>query len=166
MGCQSRRNIFVHAALRWITFEAITEIFTETMLTVLVEGKLARRQQSNLVYRINAALCVDVKSAYLVDLITEQVHAIGHRTAHWKEIDQTTSHSEFAGRHHLRGVGVSGEREIATEAFEIKTGFNSDKKRMPGEIFARAQTCHRGGDRDDADVELRLRKMIQRCQAF
>ena len=164
--CQACGDILVHAALRGITFEAVTEVFTETMLPVLVERKFTCRQQANLVDGINAALRVDVESADLIDFIAEQVDAIWHRAAHRKEIDQTASYSELARCHYLCRVGIAGQGEIATEAFKIEPRFDPDKKRMPGEILARAQTRHRGGNRHNSYVKLALRKVIERRETL
>ena len=136
------------------------------MLPILIQRKFARRQQSDLIDRINAALRVDVKGADLIDLITKQIQPIRYGTTHRKKIDQPATYRVFAGCHYLRSAGVAREGKVFTQAFEVEARFDPDKKRMPGQKLAWTQARHRRGDRYDADIELCLGKVIERRQSL
>jgi len=63
----------------------------------LVEREFARRQQPHLVHRIDAALGVDVECAQRLDLVVEQVDAVGQGAARWEEVDQPTAMENSPG---------------------------------------------------------------------
>ena len=82
---------------------------------VVVHRELASGQQAHLGHGVQAALAVGVEGADRVDLVVEQVDAVGHRRAHGEQVDQAAAHRVFAGAHDLRDVVVAGQRELGLE---------------------------------------------------
>jgi hypothetical protein len=81
----------------------------------VVHRELAARQQADLGHRIQAALAVGVEGADAVDLVVEQVDAVGNRASHGEQVDQPAAHRVFAGAHHLGDVAVAGQGQLALE---------------------------------------------------
>ena len=78
----------------------------------LVHRELAAGQQAHLGHRVQAALGVGIEGADRIDLVVEQVDAVGHRRAHREQVDQAAAHRVLAGRHDLAHVAVAGQREL------------------------------------------------------
>ena len=159
-------DILVEAAFRRIAFEALAEILPEAGLAIVVERKFARRQQTNLVDRINAALGIHIKGSDGLDIGIEQIDAVGHRAAHGEEIDQPAAHGIFAGAHHLRRVGITGQRELSAQLVDVEPRALLQKKSMPGQVFARWQAVQGGSDRHDGHIAGAAGDLVQRLQPF
>jgi hypothetical protein len=80
----------------------------------------SRRQQAHFRHRIHGALGVDVEGLDAFDLVVEQVEPVGQLRAHREEVDQPAANRVFAGRHHLRHVGVAGQGDLAAEFLGIE----------------------------------------------
>jgi hypothetical protein len=68
----------------------------------------------------HGALGVDVEGLDALDLVVEQVEPVGQLRAHREEVDQPAANRVFAGRHHLRDVGVAGQGDLAAEFLGIE----------------------------------------------
>ena len=55
-----------------------------------------------------------------LDVVAEEIEAIGQRAAHRKEVDQAAAHAELAGRNDLRDVRVAGERELRAQRVDVE----------------------------------------------
>ena len=78
----------------------------------LVHREFAARQQAHLGHRVERALRVGVEGADRIDLVAEQVDAVGHRRAHREQVDQAAAHRVFARRDDLAHVRVAGQRQL------------------------------------------------------
>ena len=106
--------------LRRIAFEELAEARAEARAAFVVERELARRQQAHVAHRVERALGVDVEGADRLDVVAEQVEAVGHGAAHGEEVDQAAAHAELARRHHLRHVRVAGERQLRAQRVDVE----------------------------------------------
>jgi hypothetical protein len=76
-------HVLVDAALGGVAFEQLAPAAAELGPRGVVHRELAARQQAHLGHRVQAALAVGVEGADAVDLVVEQVHAVGHQASPW-----------------------------------------------------------------------------------
>ena len=159
-------DVLVDAAARGVALEALAKGFAELRAPFLVEREFARRQHAHFRDRVDRALRVDVEGADRLDLVAQQVEAIGHRAAGGKEVDQPAAHAEFAGTHHLQDMGVAGERQLRTQRVQVEARLGLQLEGPPREIGARRQALQRGRDGDDAHVEVAVGELPQGRKAL
>ena len=167
-ACRSQAvaDILVELAFRSVALETVTEILAEARNTGLVERKFTRRQQTDFLDGINAALGVDVKRADGLDLVVKQVDAIRQRAAHREQIQQAAAHAVFAGRHHLAHGAVTRQRHLSTQRVQIEFLALFQEKGIGTQIAGRCQAIQRSRHRHDGHIALSLRNLIQRCQSL
>jgi hypothetical protein len=108
-------DVLVDTALGGVAFEQFPPAAAELGPRAVVHRELAAGQQADLGHRVQAALAVGVEGADAVDLVVEQVHAVGHGTAHGEQVDQPAAHRVLAGAYHLGDVAVAGQGQLALE---------------------------------------------------
>ncbi len=101
-----------------------------------------------------------------LDLVAEQVEAIGQGRAHREQVDQAAAHRVFARRHHLRHVRVAGQRQLRLQACFIEALALAEEERVRGQERRRRQAHQRGGGRHHQHVALAVADLVQRGQAF
>ena len=93
---------------------------------------------------------VGVEGADGVDLVVEQVHAIGLERAHGEQIDQAAAHRVFAMADHLGHMLVAGQRELGLEFGFVQLLTLLELKGIAGQKRGRGQAIKgRGGGHDD-----------------
>ncbi len=85
-------NILVDDRLRRVALEGFAEAGTGFRAGLLVHREFACRQQVDGLHWENSALGVRVEGADGVDLVIEQIDAVGQLRAHRKEVDQPAAH--------------------------------------------------------------------------
>ena len=127
-------DILVQLRLRGIAFEQFAETLPEARAAGVIERKFARRQQPDLVHRIDCPLGVDVERAQRLDLVAEEVDPIGDRRAHRKQIDEPAADTVFARRNDLRDVRVAGERHLLAQLLDIERLAFFQEEREPRQV--------------------------------
>lgn len=115
---------------------------------------------------VEAALGVGIEGADGVDLVVEQVDAEGHRRAHGEQVDQSAAHCVFAGAHHLRHVGVAGQRELGLELGLLQLLLGLEVEGVAGQEGGRCQPVERGGGGHQHHVGLLLADAPEGGQAL
>jgi hypothetical protein len=138
----------------------------ETRDGVLVERKLARRQQPDLVECILGALGLGIEHPDPLDLVVEQIDPQRHPTPHGEDIQERAPHRIFAVSENLRDTGIACLLQAAAHGVAIKPLADGQYQRMAIDIVTRRQTLHQGGDRDDQQTRLQGRQTIQGKQSL
>ncbi len=159
-------HVLVERGLRRIAFERLAIAAAEAVAAALVDRELARRQEAHVRHRVQRALRVDVEGADRLDVVAEQIDAVGQRAAHREEIDQPAAHAELAWRDHLRDVLVTGEGELAAQRIDVEALPLLQEEREPGEIAGGRKAIERGGRRSDHDVAFAARDPVERGEAL
>ena len=162
--CQARADILVQTALGRVALEFFAEVAAESVLAGFVQREFARRQQADILDRVDAALGVRVEGADALDLVVEQVDAVGQRTAHREQVDDAAAHAVFAGAQHLGDVGIAGQGQLAAQGIQIELGALLQEKSVRRQKFARRQAVKRGGGGNDGDIAGILRNLVERRQ--
>ena len=105
-------HIFINFGALRIAFKVFPELATEACNRRLIHRELACRQHADFWHGIDAALSVDIKGAYGLDLVIEQVYAIWKRTAHRIQIDQAAPHAKFTRPHDLTDMVIPRLRTL------------------------------------------------------
>ncbi len=90
-------RISIEAAAGGIPLKGLTPSGAQAHGRSLVSGVFAARQQSNLLNGMNGALAVRVEDPNGVDLVIEQLDAVGQAAAHGVEVHQTATQGVLAG---------------------------------------------------------------------
>ena len=138
--------VLVDARPGRVAFEALAETLAEIRLAFFVQRKFARRQQANLRHRIQRALRVHIKGGDGLDLVIEQVDAIGQRAAHRKQVDQPAAHAVFARGEHLLHMSVARQSHLFAQPVQVEPVAALQEKGIGGEVTHRRQRIQRGGD--------------------
>ncbi len=138
-------HVLVDAALGGVALQHLAPAAAEFGARRIVHGELAPRQQAYLGHGVQAALAVGVEGADGVDLVVEQVHAVGHGRAHGKEVDQPAAHRVFAGAHHLRDVAVARQRELGLELGFVELLLDLEVKGVARQERRRCEAVQRRG---------------------
>ena len=115
-GGDAGADVLVDAHLGRIAFDLLAPACPERGARVLVHRELAARQQAHFGHRVEAALAVGVEGPDRVDLVAEEVDAVGHGRTHREQVDQSAAHRVLAGRDDLADVRVAGQRELRLQA--------------------------------------------------
>jgi hypothetical protein len=161
-GGDAGRDVAVERLLGRIALEELAPAAAESRAPFVVERKLARRQEPDLLHRVNRALGIDVEGLDGIDQIVVEVEAVGKRSAHREEVDQPAAHADFARRYHLRHVLVAGGRELGTERVHGKPLAGLEKEGPSGYVRGRAEPHQRCRRRHDGDVEVAALNAIER----
>ena len=109
---------------------------------------------------------VGVEGADRIDLVAEQVHAVGHQRAHREQIDQPAAHRVFARRHHLAHMAVAGQRELRLQRGLVQPHLLLEVEGVAGHEAGRCQPRQRGGGGQQHHVEFATAHAPQRGQAL
>jgi hypothetical protein len=131
-----------------------------------VHREFAARQQAHFLHRIQRALGVGIEGADGFDGVAEQVEPVGQRGTHREQVDQAAAHRVFAGRHHLRDVGVAGQRELRLELGLVQRFALLEEEGVGGQEGRRRHAHQRGGGRHQHHVALAAGDFVQRGQAL
>jgi hypothetical protein len=77
-------HIFVEPALGRIAFEFFAEADPKRSACSLVRWEFAGGQEANIIDFVDTALAIDVECAQAVNLVVEQIDAVGQGAAHRK----------------------------------------------------------------------------------
>ena len=165
-GGHAVAHVLVDAALGRVALEQLAPAAAKARARVVVHRELAARQQPHLGHRVEAALGVGVEGADRVDLVVEQVDAVGHRRAHREQVDQAAAHRVLARAHHLRDVGVAGQRELRLELGVLQLLLRLEMEGVAREEGRRRQPVERGGGGHQHHVGFLLADAPQRGQAL
>jgi hypothetical protein len=163
-GGHALRDVLVDRAARGIALELLAEVFPELRLPVLVERKLARRQEAHLVDLVDRALGVGVEAADALDQVVVELDPVGQRAAGRKDIDEAAANAVLARRHDLRDVRVARGDELRPQLRRRQLLALLEVKRAPGEVLDGRETQQRGRHRDDGDVEHLPHQLVQRLE--
>ncbi len=165
-GRDAVAHVLVQRRARRIALEHLAIAAAKARASRVVERKLARRQQPHVGHRVERALRVDVEGVDALDVVAEEIEAVGQRAAHRKEVDQPAADAEFAGRHDLRDVLVAGERQLRAQRVGVEARALLEKERERGEIRRRREAVERRRRGDDEHVALAARDAVERRQAL
>ena len=100
----------------------------------LLAPRIAKRATSHLIGRIlpsgqhlhgwhgiQRALRVHIECLDRLNRIIKQIHAVGQRRTHWKQIHQTAAQSELARRDHLADIAITRVDQLLAQRIHIQT---------------------------------------------
>ncbi len=153
-GGDAGAEVFVDAALGRVAFELFAPAGAKRRARRVVHREFAPGQQPHLGHRVQAALRVGVEGADRVDLVVEQVDAIGHRRAHRVEVDQAATHGVFTRRYDLADMLVAGEGQLRFQRRFVELVLVLELEGRGGHEGRRRQPrqCGRGRQQHDIDV--------------
>src|SRR5215468_40000 len=157
-------DVLVQRRLRWIAFEDFTKATAKTGAPGFVLRKLPCGQETNVGDRINTALRVDVEALDRLDRLVEEVDAIRQRTAHRKQIDQSSAQAVFAGRDDLGYALIAAQRELGLQAGKVELLTLRQEKCESRKVRRRRETIQRARRSDEQHVAFAARGVIERCQ--
>ncbi len=138
-------HVLVDAAARGIALQQLAPAVAELGARVLVHGELAAGQQAHLGHGVEAALGVGVEGADGVDLVVEQIHAVGLQRAHGKQVDQAAAHRVLAVADHLGDMLVAGQRQLSLEFGLVQLLAALELEGVAGQEGGRCQPVQRRG---------------------
>jgi hypothetical protein len=153
-GGDAGTEVLVDAALGRVTLELLAPARAEGGPRGVVERELAAGQQAHLGHRVQAALRVGVEGADRIDLVAEQVDAVGHRRAHREQVDQPAPHRVLAWRDHLADVRVAGQHELCLQRRFVELVLVPELERGAGQERGRRQPRQRGRGRQQHQVHV------------
>ncbi len=103
-----------------VPFEAVAPVAPEAGDGFLVDGKLPRRKQADGLYLLDGTLGLGIEGADAVDLVVEEVDAVGYLAAHGIEVEQRTAHGELPVSHHLGDALVAGAFQPLAEGVDLQ----------------------------------------------
>ena len=151
---QPGADVLVQAHAGRIAFQLLAPARAKTSPRLVVHRELAAGQQPHLGHRVEAALRVGVEGADRVDLVAEQVDAVGHRRAHREQVDQPAAHRVFARRDDLAHVRVAGQRELGLQGRLVELLLLLEVEGVGGEKARRGEAHQRGRRRHQHDIDL------------
>ena len=98
------------------------------------------------------ALRFRIEDADGVDLVIQQLDAIGHVRAHRVDVEQPATHGEVPRIHHLRNVSVAGAFKPAFLAVKFEPGAKLEVETAAGNVLDGRQSLQQGLHRDDNDA--------------
>ncbi len=159
-------HILVDARLGRVALEGLAEGLAEVRAPLVVHREFAGRQQADFRHRIDGALGIDVEGLDAFDLVVEQVEPVGQLRAHREEVDQAAANRVFAGRHHLRDIGVAGQGDLAAEFLGVELLALLEGEGVGRQERRRGQAIDSGRGRHQQDVQLALHGRPQRGQTL
>ena len=144
--------------------EALPVTGAEQLDSILVGGKLVSWQQAYGGHRLAGALTVGIESADGIDLIIEEVDAIGLFRTHREEIQQGTAGGKLAMLEHLLHRIVAGLLQAPSQTMQIQLVARLHQQAEAVDEALRRCAQHQGGDRDDQQPLAHAGQMIKRLQ--
>ncbi len=145
-------HVLVQAGLGRVALDALAPAHAERLARGLVERELAPGQQAHLRHGIEAALRVGIEGADRVDLVVEQVDAVGHVGAHREQVDQAAAHGVLARRHHRADVRVAGQRQLRAQRGLVQARLLLEVEGGGGQERRRSETGQRGAGGQDHHI--------------
>ena len=159
-------DVLVDRGARRIALEGLAEAAAKARAALVVERELARRQQADLLGRVDRALGVGVEGLDALDLVIEEVDAEGQGRAHREEVHQPAAHRELARAHHLRHVCIAGERHLRLELLHIQPLALLEEEGVGGKVAWRRHAVEGGRGRHQHEVGLAAANRVERRQAL
>jgi hypothetical protein len=163
-GHAAGANVLVNPALGRVALEHLAEAAPEQRAAGLVQRELARRQQPHVAHLVDAPLGVDVEGTDGLDLVVEQVDAVGNRRAHGEDVDQPAAHAVLARRHHLRDVRVARHGQLLAERLGVEARALLEEEGVGRQVGPRRQAHQRRGHRHQQRVHLTPRQQVERLE--
>jgi hypothetical protein len=149
-----------------VAFEGLAEAAAEAGAAGFVHRELAGRQQAHVAHREHRALGVRVEGLDALDLVVEEVDAVGQGGAHREEVHQPAAHAVFARRHHLGDVGVAGHGHLAAQAVHVELAALLEEEGVGRQEGRRRQPVEGRGGRHQGDVGLAAADRVERREAL
>ena len=145
-------HVLVDAALGRVAVEQFAPAAAELGAGRFVHGEFAPGQQAHFGHRVQAALAVGVEGADGVDLVVEQVHAVGHQRAHGEQIDEAAAYRVFAGADDLAHMVVARHGELGLELGLVEPLLGFELEGVARQKRGRPQAVQRRGGRHEDHV--------------
>ena len=113
-------EILIDRAAAEVHIEALTETRAKAGHRLLLQGKFTRRQQADRLDLVYRALVFRIEGAQRLDLVIEQVDAVGQGASHRKQIDQRAAHGELAMLIHRVDATVAGGFQARAHLFDVE----------------------------------------------
>ena len=159
-------DILVEACFRRVALEFLPEVAAKPAPSLFVHGEFAGGKQLDFLYRIDAALGIDVECSDIVDFVVEKIDPVGKGAAHGKEIDQSASEAVFARTHDLAHVRVARDVELMPQLVRIDARLLFEKESVGCEEFDGRKLVKRGACRYDNDIQTPLHDPVQGGKAL
>ena len=178
-GLKEQRDVVLHAGERdsvadvavWqrargVAFKNLAKLRPEVVARRFVHRELATGQQLHRRNRVKTALRIDVERPDRLDLVIEEIDAVGHDRTHGKQVDQAAAHAELARGGHLRDMGVVGQRELAAKRRFVQAILLAKRERVRRQETGRRKAIERRGHRHGQHVDLMLHQGMQGAQTL
>ena len=159
-------EVHVQRATPMIHFKAFAKARAKASQRRLVERELLGRQQVDAVYLVDRALGFRIKGAQRLDLVVQQVDAVGQCTTHWIKIQQRSAYrvvSVFVDR---VDAAVAGRVEVDAHPVDVQLLANLQQQDRAAQKLTRRQPVQHRGHGYNKDALADARQLEQRFKAL
>ena len=162
----ARTDILVNRAAARVDVEARVPSILEGADRILVEGKFLRREQADRVDGVDGALRLGIECAQRIDLVVEEVDAIGRRRPHREDVHERAAHRVFAMLEHRVDAAIAGGFEGLALALQVEARTDIENEGSPCKPVGRRHTMHQRRDRHDKYGTSEVWQALQRFDAL
>ncbi|MNQ31127.1 hypothetical protein D3C85_444920 [compost metagenome] len=155
-------QVLVDRAAAEVDVEALAETSAKVRDRLLLQRKLAGRQQLDRGHLVDRALGFRIEGAQGFDLVVEQVDAKRLLAAHREQVDQGAAHGELAVLVDRVDAAVTRRFQAAAHVVDVELLAGIQHQAATEQEALGGQAMQGGGDRYDQDAVFQLRQAIER----
>lgn len=165
-GNNAAGQVLEDRAAAEIDIEALAKACLEAGHFLFLHREFTRRQQAYRIHLVDRALGLGVEGAQRLDLVIEQVDAVGQLAAHREQVDQRAAHGELAMLVDGVDAAIAAGLQARAHLFHID-GLAHIQHQAAAQQEARGcQAVQGGGDRHHEDAVAQFRQAVQAGDAL
>ena len=165
-GDDTAGQVLEDRAAAEVDVEAFAKACLEAGHFVLLHGEFARRQQAHGIHLVYRALGLGVEGAQGLDLVIEQVDAVGQLAAHGEQVDQCTAHGELAMLIDRVDAAVAGGFQPRAHLLHVEGLAHVQHQAAAQQKTRGCQAVQGGGHRHHEDAVAQLRQAVKAGDAL
>ena len=166
----ARRDTFLHVLVERATAHVdrkpLAQRVAEMLRRFIGERELTAGQQFDALHLVLGTLRFRVETSDGIDLVVEQLHAIGLNRAHGEDVDQCAAYREIARLRYLRHVPIAGRLQAALLGLQVEFLPLVEDQAGSGDMRARRQSLHQRTHRHHQHSALHRRQLVERGDAL
>ncbi len=165
-GDDAAGQVLEDRAAAEIDIEAFAEARLEAGHFLFLHRELARRQQAHRIHLVDRTLGLGVEGAQRLDLVIEQVDAVGQLAAHREQVDQRAAHGEFAMLVDGVDAAIATGLQAQAHLLHVDGLAHVQHQAAAQQEAGRRQAVQGGGDRHHEDAVAQLRQAVEAGDAL
>ncbi|MNO97438.1 hypothetical protein D3C76_891470 [compost metagenome] len=149
-----------------VDVEALAKACLEAGHFFLLHREFACRQQAHRIHLVDRALGLGVEGAQRLDLVIEQVDAVGQLAAHREQVDQRAAHGELAMLVDGVDAAIATGLQAQAHLLHVDGLAHVQHQAAAQQEAGRRQAVQGGGDRHHEDAVAQLRQAVQAGDAL